>query len=127
MRMQFTHQIIAQNKKLFQVLFGEATSEEIDELIKNGATVTAFDPEAMRNVKALLGNRINFANNQYEALENADALLIVTEWADFRSPNFEKIKNSLLNPIVFDGRNIYDTKELNELGFEHYGIGTKNK
>ena len=68
---------------------------------------------------------IEYSKTEYEALENSDALLIVTEWADFRSPNFEKIKIALINPIVFDGRNIYDTKELNELGFEHYGIGTK--
>jgi UDPglucose 6-dehydrogenase len=58
-------------------------------------------------------------------LENADALLVVTEWIDFRVPDFEKIKSLLNNPIIFDGRNIFDTTEMNDLGFEHYGIGTK--
>lgn len=97
----------------------------IDKIIKAGGKVQAYDPIAMPETKHSIGDIIEYCKTEYEALENADALMIVTEWADFRSPNFEKIKNSLLNPIVFDGRNIYDTKELNELGFEHYGIGTK--
>jgi UDPglucose 6-dehydrogenase len=97
----------------------------IDKILKAGGKVKAFDPIAMSETKHSIGNIIEYSETEYQALENADALLIVTEWADFRSPNFEKIKNSLINPIVFDGRNIYDTKEMNELGFEHYGIGTK--
>ena len=97
----------------------------IDKILKAGGKVKAFDPIAMSETKHIIGDIIEYSKNEYEALENADALLIVTEWADFRSPNFEKIKNALINPIIFDGRNIYDTKELNELGFEHYGIGTK--
>lgn len=79
----------------------------------------------MSETKHILGDIIEYCKTEYITLENADALLIVTEWTDFRAPNFEKMKKSLNNPIIFDGRNIYDTKELNELGFEHYGIGTK--
>jgi UDPglucose 6-dehydrogenase len=97
----------------------------IDKILKAGGKIKAFDPIAMPETKHSIGDIIEYSKNEYEALENAYALLIVTEWADFRSPNFEKIKNALINPIIFDGRNIYDTKELNELGFEHYGIGTK--
>ena len=96
----------------------------IDKILKAGGKVKAFDPIAMNEAKHILGEKIKYCKTEYDALENTDALLIVTEWTDFRSPNFEKIKNALLNPIVFDGRNIYETKELNELGFEHYGIGT---
>jgi UDPglucose 6-dehydrogenase len=95
----------------------------VDKILKSGGKVKAFDPIAMPETQHILGNTIEYTKNEYEALENADALLIVTEWADFRSPNFEKIKKTLINPIIFDGRNIYDTKELNELGFEYYGIG----
>lgn len=98
----------------------------IDKILKAGGKVKAFDPIAMPETKRILGNVIEYCKTEYDALENADALLIVTEWPDFRSPNFEKIKKALNNPIVFDGRNIYDTKELNGLGFEHYGIGLSN-
>jgi UDPglucose 6-dehydrogenase len=97
----------------------------IDKILKAGGKVKAFDPIAMPETKHIIGNIIEYSKNEYEALENSDALLIVTEWTDFRSPDFEKIKKALINPIVFDGRNIYDSKELNELGFEHYGTGTK--
>jgi UDPglucose 6-dehydrogenase len=97
----------------------------IDKILKAGGKVKAFDPIAMTETKHYIGNIIEYSETEYHALENADALLIVTEWADFRAPNFDKIKKVLINPIVFDGRNIYDTKEMNELGFEHYGIGTK--
>lgn len=97
----------------------------IDKILKAGGKVKAFDPIAMTETKHIIGNIIEYSKNEYAALENSDALLIVTEWIDFRSPDFDKIKKALINPIVFDGRNIYDSKELNELGFEHYGIGTK--
>lgn len=97
----------------------------IDKILNAGGIVKAYDPIAMPETKHSIGDIIEYSKTEYDALVNADALLIVTEWADFRAPNFEKIKNSLINPIVFDGRNIYDTKELNELGFEHYGIGIK--
>jgi UDPglucose 6-dehydrogenase len=95
----------------------------IDKILKSGGKIKAFDPIAMPETKHIIGNVIEYSKNEYEALENSDALLIVTEWTDFRSPDFQKIKKALINPIVFDGRNIYDSKELNEIGFEHYGIG----
>jgi UDPglucose 6-dehydrogenase len=97
----------------------------IDKILNAGGKVKAYDPIAMPETRHSIGDIIEYSKTEYEVLENAEALLIVTEWADFRSPNFDKIKIALKNPIVFDGRNIYDTKELNELGFEHYGIGTK--
>jgi UDPglucose 6-dehydrogenase len=98
----------------------------IDKILQAGGKVKAYDPIAMQETKHSIGDIIEYSKTEYNALENADALLIVTEWADFRAPNFDKIKKTLINPIIFDGRNIYDTKELNDLGFEHYGIGTKN-
>lgn len=98
----------------------------IDSILKAGGSVKAFDPVAMSEAKHMIGDTITYCTNEYNTLENADALLIVTEWADFRSPNFDKVKTLLNNPIVFDGRNIFDGKEMNELGFEYYGIGTTN-
>lgn len=97
----------------------------IDKILKAGGKVKAYDPIAIPETQHILENKIEYSNTEYEALENADALLIVTEWTDFRAPDFERVKKAMINLIVFDGRNIYDTKELNELGFEHYGIGTK--
>jgi len=95
----------------------------IDELIKEGAKVQAFDPEAMENVKGVIGDKITYANNQYEALEGADALLIVTEWPVFRSPDFDKVKSLLNNNVIFDGRNLFKISEMKENGFDYYSIG----
>jgi len=97
----------------------------IDALVKNGATVTVFDPEAMSNVKGVIGNQVNYAKNQYEALEGADALLIATEWSVFRNPDFEKIDNILKNKVVFDGRNLYDLQKMIDLGYYYNSIGRK--
>ena len=97
----------------------------IKSIIEAGGIVQAYDPVAMNEARHVLGDSIKYYDNEYEVLENADALLIVTEWIDFRSPDFVRIKDTLKNPIVFDGRNIFDTKDMNALGFEHYGIGTK--
>jgi UDPglucose 6-dehydrogenase len=97
----------------------------IDALVKNGATVTVFDPEAMTNVKNVIGNQVNYAKNQYEALEGADALLIATEWSVFRNPDFEKIDNILKNKVVFDGRNLYDLQKMIDLGYYYNSIGRK--
>ena len=97
----------------------------IDELIKKGATVTAFDPEAMKNVKAILGDQINYAENQYEALENADALLIATEWSVFRNPDFERMETVLSKKIIFDGRNLFDLQKMIDLGYYYNSIGRK--
>ncbi|MDQ0969222.1 UDPglucose 6-dehydrogenase [Flavobacterium sp. W4I14] len=97
----------------------------IDDLLKNGATVTVFDPEAMENVRNLIGDKVNYAKNAYEALENAEALLIATEWSVFRTPDFEKIESTLKNKIVFDGRNLYDLQKMIDLGYYYNSIGRK--
>jgi len=97
----------------------------IDALVKNGATVTVFDPEAMENVKNIIGDQVNYAKNQYEALESADALLIATEWSVFRNPDFEKIDSTLKNKVVFDGRNLYDLQKMIDLGYYYNSIGRK--
>jgi UDPglucose 6-dehydrogenase len=95
----------------------------IDELLKAGASVVAFDPEAMQNVKALLGDKISYADDPYSALTNADALFIATEWAVFRTPDFDKIKALLKEPVIFDGRNLYDPARMKESGFTYFSIG----
>ena len=95
----------------------------IDELLESGATITAFDPEAMRNVKRVLGDRITYADNQYDALYGADALIIATEWNEFRTPDFLKIVSSLKRKVIFDGRNLFDTAAIAELGFNYESIG----
>ena len=95
----------------------------IEALLAAGATVAAFDPEAMPNVKALLGDTINFAENQYDALEGADALIIATEWNEFRTPDFLKMVKSLKQKVIFDGRNLFEVKSVNELGFHYESIG----
>lgn len=97
----------------------------IDKLLDAGATVTAFDPEAMPNVKRLLGDKIAFASDQYEALKDADALIIATEWSAFRSPDFDTITALLKEKVIFDGRNLYDLPVLKELGFYYNSIGRK--
>ena len=95
----------------------------IEELLKQGASVCAYDPEAMPNVKSVLGDNISFAENQYECLEAADALIIATEWNEFRTPNFLKIVTSLKNKAIFDGRNLFETKAVKDLGFHYESIG----
>lgn len=97
----------------------------IDELIKHGATVTAFDPEGMANVKGLIGEKIKYAENQYDALVGADALLIATEWSVFRNPDFEKMEESLSNKVIFDGRNLYDLQKMIDLGYYYNSVGRK--
>ncbi len=95
----------------------------IDALTEAGATVCAFDPEAMPNVKQLVGDKIDFAQNQYDALNGADALIIATEWSEFRTPEFEKISASLKHKVIFDGRNVYDAAQMKELGFHYESVG----
>ena len=97
----------------------------IDELVKAGASICAFDPEAMPNVKKQIGDTISYAENPYAALENADALLIVTEWSLFRNPDFEQMEQQLKNKVIFDGRNLYDLQKMIDLGFYYNSIGRK--
>jgi UDPglucose 6-dehydrogenase len=95
----------------------------IEELLKAGAEITAFDPEAMPNVQALLGDKISFAKDEYQSLERADALLICTEWGIFRNPDFNRIKTLLNDAVIFDGRNLFDIDEMSEKGFFYASIG----
>lgn len=95
----------------------------IKELLAAGAEVVAFDPEAMNNVKRLLGDKISFTENHYDALKNSDCLVIATEWSLFRNPDFERIASLLKNKVIFDGRNLYDTESMRALGFTYYSIG----
>ncbi|EDP96968.1 UDP-glucose/GDP-mannose dehydrogenase family protein [Kordia algicida OT-1] len=97
----------------------------IDELLAKGAKLKAFDPEAMDNVKAKLGDKIEYAQSMYEAIENTDALIICTEWSIFRTPNFQKLREHLKQPIIFDGRNLYDVAEMEKEGFTYFSIGRK--
>jgi UDPglucose 6-dehydrogenase len=95
----------------------------IDALINEGATVTAFDPEAMANVKNAIGDKINYSESQYDALKGADALIIATEWNEFRTPDFLRIVSNLKSKAIFDGRNLFDTVAIKELGFYYESIG----
>ena len=97
----------------------------INALLQAGATVAAFDPEAMVNVNKLLGDKIIYANSPYDALQNADALIIATEWNEFRTPDFEKINGILKNKIVFDGRNLFDLNQMETLGYHYVSIGRR--
>ena len=97
--------------------------EMIKQLLESGAHITAFDPEAMSNVKAQVGDDISYGSNMYEVLEDADALLIATEWAVFRNPDFEKIKSLLKEKVIFDGRNLYELDQMKKHGFRYESIG----
>lgn len=95
----------------------------IDSLLESGANITAFDPEAMPNVKRRLGDKITYKESMYEALENADALVICTEWSIFRTPDVDKMKEAMNGCIIFDGRNLYDVKDIENEGFKYISIG----
>ena len=95
----------------------------IEKLVEKGATVIAYDPEAMDNVKKVVGDKIEYANNQYEAIKDADALFIATEWSVFRNPDFDKVASLLKNKVIFDGRNLYEVDHMTELGFQYFSIG----
>lgn len=95
----------------------------IKKLKEAGAKIVAFDPEATDNVKNVIGDEIEYANGQYEALDDCDALLIATEWSMFRTPDFDRMKDLLKKPIIFDGRNIFDLDQMQKLGFYYNSIG----
>lgn len=97
--------------------------ENITKLLSMGAKVKAYDPEAMENVEKIFGDKIYFAKDEYDALENADALMIMTEWPVFRTPEFDKLEASLSNKVIFDGRNLYELSQMEELGFTYYSVG----
>lgn len=95
----------------------------IDSLLNLGAKISAFDPEAMENVKKSIGNKIEYANNEYAALDGADALLICTEWGIFRNPDFIRMKSLMKDAVLFDGRNLFEIEEMNDKGFYYCSIG----
>ena len=95
----------------------------IDALTAMGATIAAFDPEAMPNVKAQIGDKIQYATSPYDALNGADFLIIATEWSEFRTPDFERIEKEIKNKIIFDGRNLFEVSKMKELGYHYESIG----
>lgn len=97
----------------------------VRELVRLGAKVVAYDPAAMENAKFYLKDSLEYSEDQYEILKDADALLILTEWNEFRNPDFDKISNALKNKIIFDGRNVFEVKKMEELGFTYHSIGRK--
>lgn len=97
--------------------------EIIDILLEKGAQISAYDPEAMDNVKALYGDKIEFTNSPYDVLDDSNALLVLTEWSAFRTPDYNEIKRRLKNPIIYDGRNIYSLSTMKDFGFEYSSIG----
>lgn len=95
----------------------------IDQLLERGATVRAYDPEAMSNVQKLIGDKIDYALNEYDALDHADALIICTEWSVFRTPDFKELESRLRSKTIFDGRNLYEVKKMQEKGYYYKSIG----
>ena len=95
----------------------------INALLDKGAKIKAYDPKAMDSAKFIFADKIEYSKNSYETIENADALLLLTEWNEFRRPDFERIKTSMKNPVIFDGRNQYDKIRLEEKGFKYFCIG----
>ena len=95
----------------------------IDKLLSAGAEVTAYDPEAIARVKEVVGDKINYVENEYDALDDADALLIVTEWQLFRSPDFNEVKKRMNQHVIFDGRNLFDKETIKQKGFDYFSIG----
>lgn len=97
--------------------------EIINALLEAGATVSAFDPEAMNNVKGVIGDKIIYSETQYEALQDADALIVATEWNEFRTPDFDKILSTMKDAVIFDGRNLFDVEQMEKKGFHYESIG----
>ena len=97
----------------------------INNLVSKGAKIRAYDPEALEEARHIFSEveAVSFTETNYDALEGADALLIITEWNEFRQPSFDKVKQNLNQAVIFDGRNIYDPKTMEEEGFTYYSIG----
>ena len=100
--------------------------ENIQLLLAAGAKVKVYDPEAIENVKQILGDKVEYAESPYGALLEADALMIMTEWQVFRSPDFEVMNKLLKNKVIFDGRNLFELNTMKELGYAYYSIGREN-
>jgi len=102
----------------------EAPSHVIIEgLLERGADIVAFDPEAIETTKVNFGDRIDYSEDMYAPLEDADALVICTEWHEFRRPDLNRVRESLKDPVVFDGRNLYEPSRMAEMGFDYFSIG----
>jgi UDPglucose 6-dehydrogenase len=97
----------------------------IDSILKAGGKVKAYDPVSMHEAEKTLGNSITYSKDEYEALIDADALLLVTEWPEFRSPNYVVMGKLMKSKVIFDGRNVYDIAEMKELGYDYHCIGIK--
>ena len=95
----------------------------LQKFLEAGANVRAYDPEAMKNVQQIFGNKVYFAKDKDDTLTGADFLVIVTEWNEFRSPDFDKINSTLKEKLIFDGRNLYSLSHMKELGYTYYSIG----
>ena len=95
----------------------------IETLLSKGAKIQAYDPEAMKVAKGIFGNRITYSARNYDALRGADALAVVTEWQEFREPDFSRIKKLMRSPVIFDGRNIYQREHMKSQGFTYFSIG----
>lgn len=127
----FGHQLAGKTIALWGLAFKPRTDDIreapslvlIEQLLNSGAKVQAYDPVAAPNVKQIFGTQVEFKERQYDALENANALAIVTEWGDFRVPNFDLMKQKMKHPVIFDGRNLYDPEQVRKLGFYYSGIG----
>jgi UDPglucose 6-dehydrogenase len=95
----------------------------VERLLAEGAAVQAYDPQAMKAARALFGGAVKLVPHGYDALVGADALVLVTEWSEFREPDFGKMRKLMRNPVVFDGRNIYNREQMRADGFTYFGIG----
>ena len=95
----------------------------INQLLEEGATISAYDPEAMDNVRKVFGDKIQFVSNEYEAAKGADALLIATEWSAFRNPDFDRLAEEMNDKVIFDGRNLFEIEQMTEKGFYYESIG----
>ena len=95
----------------------------IDKILDSGGIVSAYDPKAMTEIKKIFGKKIQYGKEMYQICKGADALILITEWPEFREPDFNKMKKLLKNPIIFDGRNIYNPSLLKKKGFSYFGIG----
>ncbi|MDO6595896.1 UDP-glucose/GDP-mannose dehydrogenase family protein [Oceanihabitans sp. 2_MG-2023] len=98
----------------------------IEELLKHDVVLNVFDPEAMPNVKRKFGDQLHYASNMYETIKDVDALIICTEWSIFRTPDFNKLKQNMIEPVIFDGRNLYDVDDIKAEGFKYSSIGRKS-
>ena len=99
--------------------------ENINELLAKGAKVRAYDPEAAKNVAKIYGDQVYFAKDLYDTVRGADALFVMTEWPEFRTPDFDKIANLINTRLILDGRNLFEPEQMEELGFEYFSVGRR--